>query len=565
LDKEMQRNLVLACVLTVVITVVWGMLSQKQKPQQVPSELDEPPVTRVQEPDRRTDLAPPAEKTPAPEPQVDVREEEERARDVVVETPLVKATLTSLGARVKSIKLKDFSYKNDDWVDVVPQYEEYDGDLPLSMALHEDLGGDVLNRLAFEVEQDGYDVRFTKELSNGLLVTKKFRFNEDDYGIGLTVSIENRGESMVYVGMDEEPSYVLWWGPGIEKMESDRYNRVLFAAIDEGKFLHKYEDRIKSVQTYRSLSWLGLKSRYFTVVLVPLASPAIGQVLPMESNEIAFELLAPSFRLDPGEIKQNEYCIYAGPQEMALLKEVGHQLELAVNFTGFDPLAKVMLKVLKLCYKVVPNYGIGIILLTILVRLVLYPLTHKSMQSMKKMQELQPEMAKFKEKYKDNPQELNKKMMEFYKERGVNPMGGCLPMMLQMPIWFALFGMLRGAIELRDAPFFGWITDLSEPDTIATLPWDLPFFRNEVHVLPLLMAAAMFFQQKLASPGGTAQTEQQKMMMFMFPVMFGFLFYHMPSGLCLYIFVSSLLYFGQQIVTNKGHLFRRGGQAAAAK
>jgi YidC/Oxa1 family membrane protein insertase len=111
----------------------------------------------------------------------------------------------------------------------------------------------------------------------------------------------------------------------------------------------------------------------------------------------------------------------------------------------------------------------------------------------------------------------------------------------------------------------GWITDLSEPDTIATLPFNLPFFKNEVHVLPLLMAGAMFLQQKIASPGGTAQTDQQKMMMLMMPVMFGFLFYHMPSGLCLYIFVSTLLYFVQQMVTNKGRLFRRKEQAEAAK
>jgi YidC/Oxa1 family membrane protein insertase len=561
----MQRNLVLACVLTVVITVVWGLLNQKLMPQQVPSEPDTTPVTQVEEPDRRTDIPPPAEKPPAPQPPVDVRMEAERSRDVVVETSLMKATFTNLGARVKSIKLKAFSYKNDDWVDVVPQYEEYDGDLPLSMTLHNDAGGDVLNELAFDVEQDGYNIRFERALSNGLFVTKEFQFNDDNYGIGLTVGIENRGESMIYVGEDEEPSYVLWWGPGIEKTESDRYNQILFTAMNEGKFLHKREGSVKSVAVYRQLSWIGLKSRYFAAVVVPLATPVVGRALPMGPNEIAFELQADSFRLDPGESRRNEYCVYAGPQDMALLKDVGHELELAVNFGFFDAFSKIMLKILKLCYKVVPNYGIGIILLTILVRMVLYPLTHKSMQSMKKMQELQPEMAKFKEKYKDNPQELNKRMMAFYKERGVNPMGGCLPMMLQMPIWFALFGVYKGAIELRGAPFFGWISDLSEPDTIATLPFSIPFLGDGVHVLPLLMAAAMFLQQKLASPGGAGQTEQQKMMMFMFPVMFGFLFYNMPSGLCLYIFVSSLLYFAQQMVTNKGYLFRRAEQAEAAK
>ena len=565
MDKEMQRNLVLACVLTVVITLVWSWLVPKQTPQRAPSVTETPSVTQVEEPGQKAEHPSPAEKPPAP-PQAEMPDEQEVARDVTVETPLVKATFTSLGARLKSLKLKEFPYKNDGLVDVVPQYEEgEDVNLPLSMWLHKAIGGDVLDKLAFDIEQDGYNVRFERKLSNGLTVVKKFQFDPDNYDIGLAIEIENRGESIVYVGEDEEPSYVLWWGPGIEKTESDRYNRVLFAAIDDGKFLHKYEDRIKTVQTYMSLSWLGLKSRYFTVLLVPLASPAVGRVLPMGSNEIAFELLAHSFSLDPGESKRDEYCIYAGPQDMPLLKDVGYQLDLAVNFGFFDGFSKIMLKVLNLCYKVVPNYGVGIILLTILVRMVLYPLTRKSMQSMSKMQELQPEMAKLREKYKDNTQELNKRMMQFYKERGVNPMGGCLPMMLQMPIWFALFGVYRGAIELRGAPFFGWINDLSEPDTIATLPTKLPFFGDEVHVLPLLMAAAMFLQQKLSSPGGTAQTEQQRMMMFMFPVMFGFLFYHMPSGLCLYILVSSLLYFGQQVVTKKGRLLGGKQQAEAAK
>jgi len=565
LDKEMQRNLVLACVLTVVITLVWyRLMGPKMAPQQGAPGPSPPATTQIEEPAQKAEPPVPIEKPPTVLPPVQAREEQEKARDVTIDTPLVQATFTTLGARLKSLKLKQFPYKGGGLVDVVPQYEEGDGELPLSMALHEDIGGDLLNEVNFEVEQDGDSLRFERVLANGLCVTKEFRFDPENYGITLSIGIENRGETLVYVGEDEEPSYTLWWGPGIEKMESDRYNKILFAAVNDGKFLHKYEERVKAVETYRSVSWVALKSRYFVVAMVPSESSGIGRALPMGANEIGIEMLARSFRLDPGESKLNEYVVYAGPQDMALLKSVGHELERAVNFGFFDGFSKIMLKILNLCYKVVPNYGVGIILLTIIVRLAMYPLTRKSMESMKKMQELQPEIAKFREKYKDNPQELNRRTMQFYKERGVNPMGGCLPMMLQMPIWFALFGVYRGAIELRGAPFFAWIDDLSEPDTIAKLPFSLPFFRDEVHVLPLLMAAAMFLQQKLASPGGAAQTEQQKMMMFMFPVMFGFLFYHMPSGLCLYILVSSLLYFGQQMVT-KGDLFRRKEQDATAK
>jgi YidC/Oxa1 family membrane protein insertase len=569
LDKEMQRNLVLACVITVAITVLWyWLIGPKVAPQPGVPAPAPPAETETVEPEQKAEEPAPTEKPPSPLPTVEVDEELENARDVVLETPLVEATFTTLGARLKSLKLKEFPYKKGGVVDLVAQYDQGDHELPLSMTLDEDVGGDVVNRVNFECRQDGDSLTFERALPNGVFVSKEVRFKRDTYDIGLTIRIENRQETAVYVGEDEEPSYTLWWGPGIETTESDRYNRTLVAAMNEGKFLHRARGGfrgVKSVETYRQLSWLGLKSRYFVVLVVPLQeAPSIGRVVPVGTTDLGIELRADSFRLDPGETARNEYDIYAGPQNMTLLKEAGHELERAVNFGAFDGFSKVMLKVLKLCYRVVPNYGLGIILLTILVRVVMYPLTRKSMESMKKMQELQPEIAKLREKYKDNPQELNKRTMQFYKERGVNPMGGCLPMMIQMPIWIALFGMLRGAIELRGAPFFAWIDDLSEADTVTTLPFNLPFFGDELHVLPLLMAAAMFMQQKLSSPTAGAQTEQQKMMMFMFPVMFGFLFYHMPSGLCLYILVSTLLYFGQHI-TSKSGLFRRKQQGAPAK
>jgi len=565
LDKEMERNLLLAFVITLVISLLWFRVQGTRTPPVQPAEEPSGTVTTqvdkpVPEPERPAETAKPA----APPAAVDLSSEQAKAEDVVIDTPLVQATFTTLGARVKSIKLKE-PYEG---VDIVPPREDEEaGELPLGMTMYEDVGGSLPNKLNFDVEKDGYTVAFKRDLGNDLVVTKEFRFNPDNYDIELTIGVENQGAEMVYVGLDQKPSYALWWGPGVETMESDRYNRTTFTAINDGTDVHKYEHRIKSVEVYRKLSWFGLKSRYFLIAIAPLDAPSIGRVLPMHAKEIALESLASSFRLDPREKKENEYVIYAGPQDMVRLREVGRDLRLeeAVNFGWFDWFSKILLRILKFCYRVVPNYGVGIIVLTIIVRMALYPLTHKSMQSMKKMQALQPEMAKLREQYKDNPQELNKRTMAFYKEQGVNPMGGCLPMMLQMPIWIALFRVYNGAIELRGAPFFAWITDLSEPDTIATLPFSLPFFRNEVHVLPLLMAGAMFLQQKLMSPGGSASTEQQRMMAIIFPVMFGLLFYHMPSGLCLYIFVSTMLYFVQQLITHKGRTSTPEAQAVIKK
>jgi YidC/Oxa1 family membrane protein insertase len=569
----MERNLLLAFVITLVIMLAWSrLMGPGTTPQQPVQEPSGAVTTQVAEPGQESERPTEAEKPAASAAKVDLLAEKEKARDVVIETDLVEATFTTLGARVKSIKLKE-PYEG---VDIAPHGEDEEVEAQLGMTLHKYAGGDLPDKLNFEVEKDGYDLRFKRELGNGLVVTKEFRFNggnydnAGNYDIEMTIGIENRGTEMVYVGEDEEPSYVLRWGPGLENKQSDRYNRILFAAMNDGLFLHKGRGLfkgIKSAETYRELSWLGLKSRYFLILIAPLADElSVGRVRPIGKMSLEFELSAHSFRLGQGESKTNKYIVYAGPQHMALLKEVGLDLRLekAVNF-GFDALSKPMLKILKLCHKVVPNYGVGIIVLTIIVRMGLYPLTHKSMQSMKKMQVLQPEIAKLKEKYKDNPQELNRRTMAFYKEQGVNPMGGCLPMMLQMPIWFALFRVYNGAIELRGAPFIWWITDLSEPDTIATLPFSLPFFGNEVHVLPLLMAGAMFLQQKLMSPGGSGQTDQQRMMAIIFPVMFGLLFYHMPSGLCLYIFVSTMLYFVQQLITHKGAISTPEAQAVTKK
>ena len=194
-------------------------------------------------------------------------------------------------------------------------------------------------------------------------------------------------------------------------------------------------------------------------------------------------------------------------------------------------------------YEVIPNYGIVLIIFSVIVKLLVYPLTKKSYQSMKAMQVLQPEVLSLREKYKSDPQKLNQATMKLYKERGVNPLGGCLPMLLQMPLLFALFIVFRSTIELRGAPFVLWITDLSQPDALIPLPFSLPLYGDQISLLPLLMGASMFVQQKMTT---SPVNPQQKMMTQFMSIFFVILFNQFPSGLNLYYTLFNIFTIIQQ-------------------
>jgi YidC/Oxa1 family membrane protein insertase len=235
-----------------------------------------------------------------------------------------------------------------------------------------------------------------------------------------------------------------------------------------------------------------------------------------------------------------------GPLNYEILEAYNADLEdMVLGSSGYErffrPFSLFLLKILKLLHYVIPNYGVAIIVFSILLKLVLFPFTRSSYRSMKAMQKLQPEMKELKEKYKNDPQALQKKTMELYKEHKVNPMGGCLPMLLQMPVLFAMYIVFRSTVQLRGEAFFGWISDLSRPDVIAVLPFSIPLYGDQLTVLPLLMALSMFFQQKQ-----TVQDPSQKFMIYFFPVMMLFIFNQFPSGLNLYYTVFNVLTIAQQ-------------------
>jgi YidC/Oxa1 family membrane protein insertase len=244
--------------------------------------------------------------------------------------------------------------------------------------------------------------------------------------------------------------------------------------------------------------------------------------------------------------------LYAGPKEIGRLGDAGHDLQGLVDLGWFWFLAQPALWLLTRLHDATGNYGVAIIIITILQKIGFYPLTQKSYKSMQAMQAIQPKLEALKERHKGNKQKMNQEMMELYKRHGVNPFGGCLPMVIQIPIFIALYNALGSSVELWRAPFALWITDLSAPDTLFVVPFAIPYlgaafaFRG----LPLIMGISMFVQQKMSPTAGDPR--QAQMMLYLMPVMFTFIFWGMPSGLVLYWLVNNVLQIGHQYQMNRG-------------
>jgi len=312
------------------------------------------------------------------------------------------------------------------------------------------------------------------------------------------------------------------------------------------------------------VDWLGIRNKYFAAIIAPL-DPSGVEGAYIEGNreqtnhtgirEIYSGRLIIPFKNTDFESKY--FNLYIGPVNYDILKEYGSHFEAIVDFGSFfglkfivRPIAEfVLLPLFDFLHGFIPNYGIVIIVFSIIIKIVLHPLTKQSYQSMKKMQLLQPKMNEIKEKYKDDPQKMNKETMKLYSTYGVNPAGGCFPLLLQMPIFIALWGLFQVAIDLRQQPFVGWITDLSRPDVITKLSFKLPIFEiDQISGLALLMGITTFIQQKMS-----VKDPKQKALVYIMPIMLTILFMSFPSGLNLYYFMFNILSIGQQYYINHKH------------
>jgi len=361
---------------------------------------------------------------------------------------------------------------------------------------------------------------------DGSIVERTYEFYGDSYRLDMNVAVRGRqGPAGGTVGMSwesitgEKTGYYGFFGP------------VYYgpSGLEEVKPKHlKNQDKV-----VRDFEWFGFDQEYFIFLMYPEFDARQLVMASEEANLISTTVLTPLGWADGGGTAS--YRAYLGPKVAASLAEVGESAKKALDYGWFSLLAIPILKILNFTHSFTGNYGIDIILLAVFLKILFTPLTHKSQQSMKAMQKVQPEIKRLQEKYKGNRQRMNQEVMELYKRRKVNPFSGCLPMLIQLPVFFALYRGLMNSIELRHSPFVAWIMDLADKDP--------------TYISPLLMGASMVAQQKMTAMP-TADPTQAKLMTLM-PIFFTFIFLNFPSGLVLYWLVTNVLTIGHQMYVNR--------------
>ena len=489
----------------------------------------------------------PAAQMPAVAPVVAV---DATARDITVETPLYTAVFFEQGGGLKSFVLKKYRTERDQ--DAAPMelvQTSNPAELPLVFSL--DNGADAAlpvlkaDKEHLNVGPEGVgQLSMSAALENGLTIVRTLHFSGDSYLIESSYAVTNTGS----VPLQVTPAMVLTNAPFFHANTTGRY---LFsgpvALVNDELHQVKGKKLTAGPQIFQgTVGWAAYEDNYFITAVIPEQTGVSVVSMSALGKNVRSVVGGGVISLAAGEAKTFSYRAYFGPKKLTILKETGFDLARAVNFGWFDVLAKPMLFLLNFFYSYIGNYGIAIILVTCLIKGTFWPITQKGMKSMKNMQKLQPKVAKLKEKYKDDPTKMNQEMMAMYKTYKVNPIGGCLPMVIQIPFFFALYRVLMAAIELRHAPFMLWINDLSAPDRLM-IGVDIPVLHG-IPVLTLLMGASMYLQQKMTPT--TADPTQARIMQFL-PIIFTFMFINFASGLVLYWFVNNLLSILQQQLINR--------------
>ncbi len=487
---------------------------------------------------------------------------EGQPQQIVVTTPLYKATVATVGGRIVRWEGLQYQHWQGGNVQIVPdKTPEFGLDAILFANAEVDLGSAVYrcDQSQLTVNEGAGSLVFFVSLAGGMEVRKTYTFHADGYGIDVdyTLVAVDGGPTRRALELLGRPEDIRFgWNQGIspternQKMEQAALRTVARVGdeyINKKQMdLKKGEEKVRE-QRRGSIRFAGIQNRYFTIVgIVPWeqGEPVEGTIRldgNRELNEQSWSLDVPARRGVGGEIATARFGLYVGPQVAELLSVYNHGLEgsMDLGWKLFRPLAEFVLWGMEWMHRFVPNYGVIIIIFSVLTKLAFYPLTRTSTKSMKKMQELQPKLKALQEKHKDNKEKLNEATMKLYREEKVNPMAGCLPLLVQSPVFIALYQALNHTISLRGQPFVLWIKDLSQPDALTQLPFALPFLGSDLNVLPILMAVAMYFQTKMTPTGGAGG--QMAMMNTMMPLFMVFIFYNMPSGLVLYWLINTIM------------------------
>jgi len=554
-----QKRLLLAVVLSVVVLVGYQTFFVK------PPEPSNQPV-QVQE--QSADQSKVQENSPhvseyktqpgvAPQP---IEFQKKDYRTISVSTPLYNIAISEYGAAVKGFELKKYketNKKSSPLKQLVPE-ELISGTLLL------DLEGQSIPELKDAVYTAQLDVKeisffegektieFIFEAPSGIVVKKIFTFKADSYLIDCDIIFQNGS------AIPLNDSLVIST-PGFYDDAVKKKSRFAFvgpmASIDN-KYTAIKPKKIEDQDTYfGKIDWVGFTEQYFLTAVMPQKTEDVNPADTKLKLSFANDIVTSSYiqkmdRLDPGKQGDYAFTLYMGPKSLKVFGQYDNSLKNAINFGFFNIIAKPLLITMNAIHSVIPNYGVAIILLTILIKLVFWPLGTKSYKSMNKMKKVQPLMMEIREKFKGDKQKMNQETMALYKTYKVNPASGCLPLLVQMPIFFALYRMLYQAIELRHAPFVGWISDLSAPDRLFEFNFAIPMMQAPygIPMLTLLMGASFLLQQKMTPTAGDPM--QAKMMMLM-PIFMTVLFINFPAGLVLYMFVNNIISMGQQYYIQK--------------
>jgi len=552
-----QKRLLLAVVLSVVVLVGYQTFFVKTPvPDNQPQQVQNQNADQVQEKSQNvseyktmTGIVPEA-----------VTAQKKNYRTISISTPLYNIAIAEQGAAVKSFELKNYNKtnkKDSPLKQLVPEQL-------VSGTLFFDLEGQSIPGLKDAVYTAKIDtnetsvfegektIEFILGTSNGIVVKKVFTFKADSYMIDCDIVFQNGS------GTSLNDSLVIST-PGFFDEETKKRSRFAFEGpvvfVNE-EYMDIDPDDIEEKNTYTGkIGWSGYSERYFMTAVMPRLNTNgdtidAGVKLFYANDIVTNNYIQKMDRLDPGQQGVYSFTFYMGPKSQKILGSYDNSLKNAINLGFFNIIAKPLLITMNMIYSVIPNYGVAIILLTILIKLIFWPLGTKSYKSMNEMRKVQPLMMEIREKYKNDKQKMNQEIMGLYKTYKVNPASGCLPLLVQMPIFFALYRMLYQAIELRHAPFVGWISDLSAPDRLFHFNFAIPMMQEPhgIPMLTLIMGASFFLQQKMAPAVGDPM--QAKMMMLM-PIFMTVIFINFPSGLVLYMFVNNIISMGQQYYIQK--------------
>jgi YidC/Oxa1 family membrane protein insertase len=575
----MEKRAIFAIILTILVILFWTFIQPKIFP---------PTPSKPQPQEVRKEEIPPKEKIG--EEKIEIEESKllkggktlakakiVPSKEVSIETQHYWAVFTTKDAKLKQFKLKKYEdrveesaltiklirfvkeilgnkveeLKKPEPLDLVNTREEINLPLGLILSIPDEDWEVDKDRLRLLENNEKGDITFSKNVENGLNILKRFNFTSDQYTINLEVEVQNNSSKEItnqfgieWIGKielaklakegnkDYGLKYSFFRNQKVEKKEfgGAGTSGCVPSCGPSKTTMEPFETKEKG-----DIKWFSFGGEYFTALLIHPPSKEITlSVKGTEKDLLKAEIIPSPISIPPHEKASISYQIYLGPKDEDRLKALGVSAEKLVDFGFFTIVAKPLLWFLRLTHTVTKNYGIDIIIISILIKIIFLPLTQISMKSMKEMQKVQPEMKRLQDQYKNDKARLQQEVMLLYKRRKINPMSGCLPMAIQIPVFIALYNALQNGIEMRHAPFFLWIRDLAAKDPI--------------YITPLIMGASMVIQQKMTP---TATDPTQAKMFLLMPVMFTFLFLNFPSGLVIYWLINNVLSIAHQYYMNK--------------